>query len=151
MEISSLNGTINFYSLLAIIFAFNVLAGCKSTDTKSKGWNIEMGDCQSRVHPTKTNPTADYKACSFNFSKVKDEVNTCMLNQGWSEMHVMSCSKTNKFYSSEQINGCLNASNENKKIDHEKMNSCLAKFEEYEVDSEKTKATIKKILDERTN
>ena len=69
MEISSLNGTINFYSLLAIIFAFNVLAGCKSTDTKSKGWNIEMGDCQSRVHPTKTNPTADYKACSFNFSK----------------------------------------------------------------------------------
>ncbi|MGB1030890.1 MAG: hypothetical protein ACPGVW_14200 [Pseudoalteromonas marina] len=120
-----MNGTINFYSLLAIIFAFNVLAGCKSTDTKSKGWNIEMGDCQSRVHPTKTNPTADYKACSFNFSKVKDEVNTCMLNQGWSEMHVMSCSKTNKFYSSEQINGCLNASNENNKIDSQKKTTNL--------------------------
>ncbi|MEZ9199716.1 hypothetical protein [Shewanella sp. 10N.286.54.B9] len=146
-----MNGITNFYYLLAIIFTSNVLVGCKSTDTNSKGWNIEMGDCQSRTHPTKTNPTADYKACSFNHNQVTDEVNICMLNQGWSEMHVISCSKTNRFYSSEQINGCLNASNESSKINHEKMNSCLAKFEEYEVDSDKTKATIKKVLDERTN
>ena len=146
-----MNGSINFYSLLAIIFTLNVLAGCKSTDTKTEGWNIEMGDCKSRIHPIKTNPTADYKACSFNHNQVKDEVNTCMLNQGWSEMHVMSCNKTNKFYSREQINGCLNSSNENNKINHEKINACLAKFEVYEVDSDKAKATIKTILDERTN
>jgi len=139
-----------FCSIIAIVFSVNVLVGCKSTNTKAKGWNVKMGNCQSRIHPTKTNPTADYNACSHNHNQVTNKVNACMLNQGWSEMQNLPCSEVSKFYSSEQINDCMNVSNENRKINHEKMNSCLAKFEEYEADFDKSKVVIKEALEERT-
>jgi hypothetical protein len=141
----------NFCSMIAIIITLSILAGCKSTNTKSKGWNVTMGGCKSRIHPTKINPTADYKACSFNYNQVTAEVDACMINQGWSEMQDMPCSNVSKFYTSEQINGCLNSSKEDGKVSHKKINSCLVKFEEYEADLDKSKDSIQKVLEERTN
>ncbi|MBQ4864859.1 hypothetical protein J8L98_24575, partial [Pseudoalteromonas sp. MMG013] len=148
-----MNKNFDYRYILSFFFTLSVISGCASTNTKSKGWDIELGSCQARVHPTRTNATADFLACFHNYNKNMNEVNICMLEQGWSELQDVSCDTTSKFYTNKEIDSCLDSSNENSNISYEKMNSCLAQFNEYEyeVDTKEIKSAIKKLLEEQVN
>ena len=108
-----------------------------------------MGNCQGRTHPERLNVTADYHACSHNNNDITEDVDRCMLQQGWSEKKDIECEKVNKFYTQKEINSCLSQSKNDNLIDNEEMNSCLSNFSEVKRSDKEIKHAIEELLSDK--
>ena len=131
---------------LILFVCISVVSACATQNTKETDPNVYLGVCKARLHPEKSNPTADYQACKFNNDKNSELVSECMLTHGWSELTEVPCDEATEVFASSEINHCIEKSKSDGVVSHPKMNDCLSEFKPKRSDAKKTEKLLRDIL-----
>lgn len=131
---------------LILFICISVASACATKNSKKPEPNVYLGVCKARLHPEKSNPTADYQACKFNNGKSSEFVSECMLAQGWSELTEVPCDKATEVFASSEIDYCIEQSKSDGVVSHPKMNNCLSEFKPKKSDAKKTEKLLRDIL-----
>ena len=131
---------------LILFICVLVVSACISQNSKKSDPNVYLKACKARLHPEKSNSTADYQACKFNNGKSTKLVSDCMLAQGWSELTEVPCDEATEVFASSEIDYCIEQSKSDGVVSHPKMNNCLLEFKPKKSDTKKTEKLLRDIL-----